>query len=53
MATRIACELSGAGRIPSTLANCSAAWKTAVCYTEVASIKPSAYSCDSVELIPW
>ena len=39
-AARIACELSGAGRMPSTLANVSAASKTDVCSTLMARIMP-------------
>lgn len=41
IATLIAWLLSGAGRIPSVLANCSAAANTLVCSTERAVIYPS------------
>ena len=42
IATLIAWLLSGAGRIPSTRANCTAASNTEVCSTLLASIYPSA-----------
>ena len=41
IAARIACELSGAGSVPSALANISAASNTLVCSTLTASIYPS------------
>ncbi len=52
MTTLIAWLLSGAGRMPSTLANCSAASNTEVCSTVRASISPSSYSWERVVLIP-
>ena len=53
MATRMAWLDSGAGRMPSTRANCSAASKTLVCSTARASISPSWYSSESTGLMPW
>ena len=53
MATRMAWLLSGAGRMPSTRANCSAASKTAVCSTARASISPSWYSWLRTVDMPW
>ncbi len=41
MTPRTACAASGAGRMPSARANCTAALKVAICGTARASITPS------------
>jgi hypothetical protein len=53
MTAASACEGSGAGMIPSDLANVTAAAKHSRCGLATASNSPSSYACESSGDMPW